>query len=222
MIKYSRLLHVLVLSTFFLPFFYSGCGGPSAEEKAKQEAQLQADSIAEGTREMDSLMILDSDTIEIETPLVDTNNIDTSAIGNSFNQNEADNSNNKEECLTLKLTKKYSFLKIFLNPEPNVYTGIGMSINTLPYVFQFGTFLSLLFLFISFTVKFLDKSALKTILLLEMIAALFLYNAYILFDISGEKLWGYWVGLVSFIILFLFDFYVWWQQKKDQVTRTNW
>jgi hypothetical protein len=214
MIKYSRFLHVLVLCTFFLPFFQSGCGGPSAEEKAKQKAQRQADSIAKATSEMDSLMGLESDTIEIETPFVDTSHIDTSAIGNSPNQNDADNSNNKEEYLSAILTKKYHFLKIFLNPEPNVYTGIGMSMNALPYVFQIGTFLSVLFLLISLAGKFLDKSAFKTILFLEVIAALFLYHAYILFDISGEKLWGYWVALTSILILILFDFYICWQQRK--------
>jgi hypothetical protein len=159
-------------------------------------------------------MSLCPDTIEIETPLVDTSYIDTSAFGNSFNENDADKSNNKEEYLSATLTKKYPFLKIFLNPEPNVYTGIGMSINALPYVFQFGTFLSVLFLLISLAGKFLDESAFKTILFLEVIAALFLYHAYILFDISGEKLWGYWVALTSILILILFDFYICWQQRK--------
>jgi hypothetical protein len=215
MINYSRFLHVLVLCTFFLPFFYTGCGGPSAEEKVKQESQRLADSIAKATREMDSLMILDSDTVEIETPLVDTNHIDTSAIGNSFNGNDADNSNNKEEYLSATLTKKYPFLKIFLNPEPNVFTGIGMSINALPYVFQFGAFLSLLFLLISLTGKFLEKSPIRINLFLEIIAAFFLYHAFILFDFSSEKLWGYWVGLSSILILILFDFYIWWRQRRD-------
>ena len=215
MIKYSRFLHVLVLCTFSLPFFYTGCGGPSAEEKAKQEAQRQADSIAKATSEMDSLVSLDSDTIETEIPLVNTNNIDTPAIENSFNENDADKSNNKEENLSATLTKKYPFLKIFLNPEPNVFTGIGMSINALPYVFQFGTFLSLLFLLISLTGKFLEKSPIRINLFLEIIAAFFLYHAFILFDFSSEKLWGYWVGLSSILILILFDFYICWRQRSD-------
>lgn len=215
MIKYSLFLHVLVLCTFFLPFFQSGCGGPSAEEKAKQEAQNQVDSIAEATREMDSLVSIYSDTIKIEIPIVDTNNNDTTAFENNDKENDAANSNKKEDYLSSTLTKKYPFLKIILNPEPNVYTGIGMSINALPYVFQFGTFLSVLFLLISLAGKFLDKSAFKTILFLEVIAALFLYNAYILFDLSGEKLWGYWVGFTSIIMLILFDFYIWRQQRKE-------
>jgi hypothetical protein len=216
MIIYSRFLHVLVLCTFFLPFFYTGCGGPSAEEKAKQEAQNQADSIAEATREMDSLVSLDSDTVETKIPLVNTNNIDTPAIENSFNENDADKSNNKEEYLSATLTKRYPFLKIFLNPEPNVYTGIGMGINALPYVFQFGTFLSLLFLIISLAGKFLEKSLVRINLFLEIIAAFFLYNAFILFDFSGEKLWGYWVALTSILLLILFDFYIWWQQRNNK------
>ncbi len=214
MIKYSRLLHVLVLCTFFLPFFYTGCGGPSAEEKAKLEAQHQADSITKITYKIDSLATINPDTFEIQTPLTETNNIDTAAIENNLKENNADNSNDKEENLSTTLTKKYPILKIFLNPEPNIYTGIGMSINVLPFVFQFGTFLSLLFLIISLVVKYLEKSVLKTILFLEMIAAFFLYNSFILFDLSGEKLCGYWVGLASIFILILFDFYVWWQQRK--------
>jgi hypothetical protein len=221
MIKYSRLLHVLVLSTFFLPFFYSGCGGPSAEEKAKQEAQLQADSIAKATSGMDSLMSFEPDTFQANIGNSEYSATVSMPIDTIAKNNEAFNYLNDDQNLSLTIIKKFPILKPLLNPEQNVFTGLGTAINLIPLMFIFGTFLSMLFLVVGFLVKFLEKTVLKTILFLEIIAALFLYNA-APFNVWGEKLWGYWVGLASIIILLLFDFYVWWQQKKNQVTRTNW
>lgn len=214
MIKYSRFLHVLVLFTFFLPFFYSGCGGSGAEEKAKQEAKHQADSIAEVTREMDSLVSLYPDTFQANISY----NTDSTTVSDSIDtiakDNQVFNYLNDDENLSLTIIKKFPILKPLLNPEQNVYTGLGTVINLFPLMFLFGAFLSMLFLLSGFVVKFLEKTALKTILFLEVIAALFLYNAAPL-DVWGEKLWGYWVGLTSILILILFDFYIWWQQRKS-------
>lgn len=211
MIKYSRFLHVLVLCTFFLPFFQSGCG--SAEEKAKQEAQHQADSIAKATREMDSLMILDSDTFQANISYNADSITVSEPVDTITKENQVFNYLNDDENLSLTIIKKFPILKPLLNPEQNVYTGLGTAINLFPLMFLFGTFLSMLFLLVSSVVKFLDKSALKTILFLEMTTALFLYYA-APFNVWGEKLWGYWVGLISIFILILFDFYIWWQQRK--------
>lgn len=209
MIKYSRLLHVLVLCAFFLPFFQSGCGSPSAEEKAKQEAQFQADSIAKATREMDSLMSFEPDTFQANISSATVSMpVDTIA-----KNNEAFNYLSDDQNLSLTIIKNFPILKPLLHPEQNVYTGLGTAINLFPLMFLFGTFLSMLFLLVGLVVKFLEKSAFKTILFLEIIAALFLYNA-APFNVWGEKLWGYWVTFTSIIILIIFDFYIWWKQRK--------
>ncbi len=216
MIKYSRFLHVLVLCTFFLPFFQSGCGGPSAEEKAKQEAQRQADSIANATREMDSLMSFEPDTFQANIGNSEYSATVSEPIDTIAKNNEAFNYLNDDENLSLTIIKKFPILKPLLNPEQNVYTGLGTAINLFPLMFLFAAFLSMLFLLVGFVVKFLEKSALKTMLFLEIIAALFLYNA-APFNVWGEKLWGYWVGLSSSLILILFDFYIWWQQRNNKL-----
>ncbi len=215
MIKYSRLLHVLVLCAFFLPFFQSGCGSPSAEEKANQEAQHQADSIAKATREMDSLVSLYPDTFQANISAVDDSITVAEPVDTIRKENQVFNYLNDDENLSLSIIKKYPILKPLLNPDKNVYTGLGTAINLFPLMFLFGAFLSILFLVVGFLVKFLEKTAIKTILLLEIIAALFLYHA-APFDVWGEKLWGYWVGFTSIIILILFDFYIWWQQRNNK------
>jgi protein involved in sex pheromone biosynthesis len=46
--------------------------GPSAEEKAKMEAQKQADSIAAATRAADSLAALENQMVPADTAAVDT------------------------------------------------------------------------------------------------------------------------------------------------------
>lgn len=46
--------------------------GPSAEEKAKIEAQRQADSIAAATRAADSLAALENQMVPADTTAVDT------------------------------------------------------------------------------------------------------------------------------------------------------
>lgn len=215
MINYSRFLHVLVLCTFFLPFFYSGCGGPSAEEKAKQEAQRQADSIVKATSEMDSLMSFEPDTFQANIGNSEYSATVSMPIDTIAKNNEALNYLNDDENLSLTIIKKFPILKPLLHPEQNVYTGLGTAINLFPLMFLFGAFLSMLFLLVGFVVKFLEKSAFKTILLLEIIAALFLFNA-APFNFWGKELWGYWVALTSILILILFDFYVWLKTKNHQ------
>lgn len=207
MIKYSRFIHVLVLCTFFLPFFYTGCGGPSAEEKLKAEDQRKADSIA-GTSD-----ILISDTFYNDSSNESITELDTTNDTTPFIAKQDTSKNDKEKSISQQIVEAYPIFKIFLNPKPNIYRGIGTTINVFPYFFLFGTFLSLLFLLVSFLVKFLEKNAQKTILVLEVIAFIFLYNASS-YDYWGEKLWGYWVSFTAIILLILFDFYMWWKNRK--------
>ncbi len=213
MIKYSRFIHVLILCTFFLPFFHSGCGSPSAEEKLKMEAQHQADSIAEATREMDSLVSLYPDTFQANISYSADSTAVSEPVDTNAKENQVFNYLNDDENLSLTIIKKFPILKPLLNPEQNVYTGLGTAINLFPLMFLFGAFLSMLFLLVGFLVKFLEKSALKTILFLEIIAALFLYNA-APFDVWGEKLLGYWVSFTAIILLILYDSYMWCKSRK--------
>jgi hypothetical protein len=46
--------------------------GPSAEEKAKMEAQKQADSIAAATRTADSLAVLEETMVPSDSTMVDS------------------------------------------------------------------------------------------------------------------------------------------------------
>ncbi|MFZ4796925.1 MAG: hypothetical protein ACOYMA_05490 [Bacteroidia bacterium] len=217
MIKYSRFIHVLVLCTFFLPFFRSGCNTPSAEEKLNAEQQHQADSIAICTRNADSIAgisdIILPDSFSNDSTTESITEIDTMDFRAPFKTKQDSIKNDKEKSISQQIVEAFPIFRILLNPEPNIYTGIGTTINVFPYFFLFGTFLSLLVLLVSFLVKFIERKAQKTILLLEILAFIFLYNASS-YDYWGEELWGYWVSFAAIILLTLFDFYIWWKSRK--------
>jgi len=64
-----------------------------------------------------------------------------------------------------------------------------------------------LLLIISLIIKFMEPDARKTIVLIEIIALLFLYNAEP-YTWSSEKLWGFKVCVTSLVILIIYDFYI--------------
>lgn len=134
----------------FSSFFYTGCGGPSAEEKLKMEEQRLADSIAISSRSVDSIATIGETTLP-DSFCDDSSNesnteIDTTNDTTPFIAEQDTTKNDKEKSISQQIVEAYPIFKIFLNPKPNIYTGIGTTINVFPYFYMFGTFLSLLFL----------------------------------------------------------------------------
>ncbi|MES2380081.1 MAG: hypothetical protein V4538_03510 [Bacteroidota bacterium] len=204
---YSKLIHVIVFTTFFLPFFQNGCG-PSAEEKVKAENKRLADSIAKITAIQDSIALQKNEPVASEE--IDSIIIDSNIVSKSNNT-----TTEKEKRISVQVAEQIPLLKPFLNPTEDISTGVGTIIDSLPYFAFVCTFLCLLLLLISFVIKFIDKKALNTIIFTELLSIVALYNA-VPITLFGENLWGYWFCFYAIIALVVFDIYVRIKNKKTE------
>ena len=196
---YSKIIHVIVLVTFFLPFFQNGCG-PSAEEKVKAENKRLADSIANATAIADSIAQQTNEPVISEE--IDSIHIDSSIVSKPINT-----TTEKEKRISVQVAEEFPFLKPLLNHDGDISTGVGSVIDSSPYFVFIYTSLCLLLLLISFVIKFIDKKALNTIIFTELLSIVALYNA-VPITLFGDKLWGYWVCFYSIILLIVLDIYV--------------
>ncbi|MES2655922.1 MAG: hypothetical protein V4620_10060 [Bacteroidota bacterium] len=204
---YSKIIHVIVFATFFLPFFQNGCS-PSAEEKVKIEEKRIADSIASATASADSIVTQKPQTlVETTVDSINTNNSTVSTPGHDATQ--------KEKRISVQVAEQFPLLKPLLNPAQDISTGVGTIIDCSPYIMAVCTFLCLLLLLLSFVIKFIDKRALNAILFIELLSLASLYYA-IPITWLGERLWGYWFCFYGIIVLVVFDIYVRIKNKKTE------
>jgi len=204
--KYSRLIHIVTMLSFLLPFFFNGCGQTAAKKKKAEDKRIQ-DSIENAQKYFDSthVNLNQPDTIrQIKISQVDT-------VKKQMSTNHADtiknNADKKSEYLSEEISKKYSFLSSILIPKADIHTGLATVIDTFRYINYFAIFISLLLLIISLTIKFVDVDAKKAIGLLDTIALIFLAITQSAF-ITSETLWGYWVCLTALICLTVYDLYL--------------
>jgi hypothetical protein len=192
--KYSKRLHFVTLLCFLLPFFYTGCG----KEEVEAEMSVQ-DTIK-------TVQPLESDTVLQDSLVI--NSIDTSVASKSVQTDTASRSEPKKEASpSERISNKIPFLKPILTPSPDIFSGIATVIDTIPFVIYFATFLSFIFLIVGFVVKYIDKKASKTIVLLDTLALVSL----IISRSSSwncSKLWGLWICVTLISILTIFDFYI--------------
>lgn len=206
---YSKIIHVIVFATFFLPFFENGCG-PSAEEKLKAENRRQVDSIAKYTAMEDSIASQKNEPLVSEE--IDSINMDTSIISKPINANTT---TEKEKRVSVQVAEQFPFLKPLLSPTENISTGVGAIIDSSTYFVFIYSSLCLLLLLISFVIKFIDKKALNTIIFIELLSIVALYNA-LPITLFGNKLWGYWFCFCAIIALVVFDVYVRLKNKQTE------
>lgn len=99
------------------------------------------------------------------------------------------------------------------------YTGFGMAINGLPLLSYAGTFFVLLLLLILIFVRWFDKTAWKTLLLLDTVIVVLFFFSQPWF--SYESLWGYWVVFWLTVAMLIQDVatqvWPWWQRRKSVV-----
>jgi len=222
----SKILHILAILSFLLPFFYNGCGGPSAEELAKKAADSArvSDSIAQ--LKFDSSRIADSIAMtrqpindSTSKNLVKTNKIETtdlltkqdsqndSVVSKSFSKNENKCWNEMEDSYSDELITEYPFLSIILKPNTDTYTGLGSVFNMFCLIYMFSLTISFILLIIGLLIKFIEPSAFKTAIVLEI----FILIGIIITEFpsfSYEKLWGYWIALSLASLLLLYDIYI--------------
>jgi hypothetical protein len=185
--KYSRLLHCMTFLCLCLPFFYTGC--KKAEAPAEETVQI--------------------DTTSINPELANTVRIDSIAINKQQKSivEEESKPEEKEKTLSETLSQDYNFLKPILVSKKNTFSGLAIVIDSGSYIIFFSLFIYVLLSILSLTIKYLDSSGIKTIVLLEVLALFFLVISRPI-GIFDDKLWGLWVEIILFSIVTILDVYI--------------
>lgn len=184
----SLLLHILVLCTFLLPFYFTGC------EKIEEALPSKSDSIAVSP----FCQVHDRDSIKVSDSTV-SQNIPDSLKRISYGSDEVD------ENPAHKLSLKYLALKPILNPERYTYTGLGVLINIFDVFSMIALAFSVFLLLFALGLKIWNQKAHIT-WIHSLLAFLFLLIARPL-SFHCELLWGYWVCLGFLTLLLIHDGY---------------
>lgn len=193
-----------------LPFFYSSCGGPSEEEKMKMEEKRIQDSI-DNVIGLTTMNNSDSVIAYANPVIVSENNDDIQENAAAKPQLTKNKTFNNDKPYSNTICNKYPFFKPILVPKENNYTGLASALNVFEVIYLFSCFISLLLLLlIAILIKFIERNARKSIVLIELFSFLFLFisqpNIQITFN--SNILWGYWCCLGCMGILALFDLYL--------------
>ena len=191
-----------------LPFFYfNGCG-PSPEEKAAHEKAKQ-DSIAAANKYKESglqenttktkdtignVSIANTDTSNVNVPPADTENHNTLPTKDAGTPSE-------------KLIEKQPLLKHILIPKEYTHTGLAVIVDSFMIVIFSALFISFFLLIISLVIKFMERDARKTIVMLDIFAAFFLLIS-APYSWDSKTLWGFWVCFTVIIILSIYDLWI--------------
>lgn len=190
--KLNLVIHCIVILTFLLPFFYTGCG--RAEDN--QGVSIATDSLA-----------TDSVATEVfENQPDSSNTISNDTLINKDITNISSKDTLSDKSLSIRLAYKYPFLKIILTPKDEEVSGLGVIINYCEYI-PFLLMLVLSFtIIISLISKIIEKQALKLFIFIDSLSFILL-----IFSASpawnNERLWGYWVCLTSIMLLVIHDIY---------------
>ncbi len=191
---FSRLLQFSIVLSFLLPFFFVGC------EKSGESA-----TAADSTAIADTLHVMPSDSTAHST---DSSSATISELKDSTQPatNDTIYENQKESTFSEELINEDEWLGPFLMPESGVFTGMGLIVN----VIKPSLFINIIFAFflilIGLSIKFLEKSAIRTQLLINFLAIifLFLYTP----DVFGvHRLWGFGVCLMLLVLTIALDAY---------------
>ena len=204
---YSKLLHILVLLCFLLPFFYTGCG-PSKEEKAQREKAKQ-DSI-------DAIQKTGLGAFTDKTSIKDSLQHDSivepkAALPDELSKITAgappEKENPKEQRLSEIITNNYPFLRPILTPKPDTFTGLGEVINSVYFITFYAILISFLMLLIGLLIKFIDRHASLTLIILDFLALAFMFFSRTPTFVC-DVLWGYWVTFSLIVLLLLYDTFI--------------
>jgi hypothetical protein len=200
---YSKLIHALLIMSFILPFFYTGC-------EKKEEIVTASENRFNG----------------IDTSISNTEaNTDTSSIliNESINTNtdtRQNNNNNDESSFSEELSKNNKLLKFILTPNENTYTGFGTIVDTFPYFSFFSITISFIILLITFINKIIESNHTKSIVLNEVISLIFLIitNKGVF---AEKKLYGFWITIILFAIIIFYDYYLLTTKRKENINASH-
>lgn len=185
--KYSRFLHWMTFLCLCLPFFYTGC--EKAEVSAEETVQIDTTSI---NTDLANAVKIDS---------ISINNYQKSIVGEESKIEE------KKKTLSETLSQEYTFLQPILVSKENTFSGLAMIIDSGSYIAVFSIFLYFLLSILSLIIKYLDFNAIKTIVLTDTLALLFLIISEPI-GIFSHSLWGLWIAIILFSTLTILDIYI--------------
>ena len=185
--KYSRFLHWMTFLCLCLPFFYTGC--KKADAAVEEAVQI--------------------DTTSIDHESVNTVKIDSIAINTQHDSivEEKSKVEKKEETYSQTLSRENTILQPILVSKENTFSGLAILIDSGSYILFFSVFLYFLLSILSLTIKYLDSNTIKTIVLLDVLALLFLIISEPM-GIFYDRLWGLWVAIILFSTVTILDIYI--------------
>jgi hypothetical protein len=188
---YSRILQFSIVLSFLLPFFFVGCDSKS-EEAAAADSTLVADIIVTS---VDSLHLYPKDTTSV------SDSIAGSVTETTIYKKEDDS----DTTFSQKLSTNYPLLSIFLIPGEHVMTGASLVLDIGSESIFLNIFFAFLLLIICVLVKFIEKTAVRTQILLNILAILFLF----LYapGLSFDRLWGFWICIILLVATLALDIY---------------
>jgi hypothetical protein len=204
LLKLSRIIHIVLLLSFFLPFYPIGCDNKSAEIAKAMQDSLMKDSIMRDS-------IIKIETIAAEYAKLKADSIaKTDSIAKVANNGQL----NSLKTITTRAgdneIERKSFvgkcLKFILLPNDN-FSGFGYIIFAFgDYLKTYGVITAFLFLIIGLILKSQKNKSLYWLVCTLIIFSIlgFLCNIYYL---KGEKeiLWGYKTCLILMIIQLILD-----------------
>lgn len=176
LINISKWLQMLVLLTFFLPFFPPGC------EQSKKAEEAPVALCVDSTNGSGQSISQDKITVKSKK---------SSSMGNADNN----------EAISERLSKKSVVLKFLLRPNDN-YTGIGYTLDVFESFFGFGISMALILLLIGLIIKIKDYNLIFQFINFGAFILLFFSRPAMFTD---SKLWGFWVCLALVSCTLIYD-----------------
>ncbi|HEY6915931.1 MAG TPA: hypothetical protein VI413_14735 [Paludibacter sp.] len=200
-VKYSKILQIGLLLTFFLPFFPHGCEPKKAEEMSMSDStQVIIDS---ASQERSKLILANKQ----------SDSIKTTAIENVSDTKDQSPNIDSDKELTTKISQKSSILKLLLRPNDN-YTGIASLIDFFSLVeFGYGLAIAFILWLISLITKLKDFNSI--FLLINIIGLAFLSVSHSLNVFNDRRLWGFWVCLIWAVAMIIYDSIILFKRKKN-------
>jgi hypothetical protein len=235
----SKISQIVLIVLFLLPFF-KGCqyGGPSAKE-LKERAEADSIAIADSLAQVAAFnaQALPEDGAPLNLIQPDSAIDDTSTVGkeqstravqwedtteNFFNRVNADTIKFKRldykgrRHYTDQICIRYPWLSPLLTPYEG-HSGYGYMIDYwYSFVYMFGIYVSVLLSLFVLIFKWMDYSRYRIAnILLGLVGWVLLYNTYGTAFHYGRFLWGYWLCLLFWVLLLLFDIWLAWVGKKS-------
>ena len=191
-IRYSKLLQIGLLLTFFLPFFPQGC----EQKQAVEAPMIDSTVVAADTVRQDSM--------ELTAKNEQADTLKTVALGNTTQNTNKTEVTTDDNELSTRISKKSTFLRLLLRPNNN-YTGIASLIDCYS-IMELGYGLGIAFILwlIALIVKMKDYN--NIFHLLNMLGFVFMYGTHSMFYIMNEeRLWGFWVCIIWSSIMIIYD-----------------